>query len=228
METTLKLLNSFVSPFAARARLAIYAYDLPVEIAPSGMWLPNFEKAPHFLAINPIGRVPVLMLEDGTALPESGVIVEHLADAFPGSRLRPEDPGTLAKARLLAHLMETYVQPRSGPLFAEVFAAERNRDTIEGCVAAIDQGLAYLDHYWDDAALGPDGAPTIADCALVPHLFFSCDRMVAALDGRPIIRDHPRVAAYWARVQELPLVSRVLGEMREAIGSSPMRALVEG
>ncbi len=68
--STLKLLNSYVSPFASRVRLAIYAHDLPVEIVPSGQWTEDFQKSPDYLAINPIGRVPTLLLSDGSALPE--------------------------------------------------------------------------------------------------------------------------------------------------------------
>src|SRR5580658_4487178 len=102
----MKLLNSFVSPFAARVRLAIYAYDLPVEIAPSGQWTDNYEKSPDYLAINPIGRVPTLILDDDSALPESSVIVEYLAAQFHGNELVPRDAKASANARLLAHLVE--------------------------------------------------------------------------------------------------------------------------
>ena len=137
----MKLLNSFVSPFAARVRLAIYAYDLPVEIVPSGQWLENFEKSPDYLAINPTGRVPALVLDDGGVIPESSVIVEFLADAFPGTGLRSRDAYAVGNARLLAHLAELYVQMPGGPLIGQIFSAQRDPARIHASVTAVEAGL---------------------------------------------------------------------------------------
>jgi glutathione S-transferase len=222
----MKLLNSFVSPFAARARVAIYAYDLPVDIAPSGQWLQNYEKSPDYLKLNPIGRVPALLLDDGSALPESGVIVEYLADAFPLSGLRPVDVRMAARARLLAHLAEIYLQIPANPLFGQFFATQRNQRQIEGCVNAMSEGLSHLDHFLGDAALAAGPGITIADCALAPFLFFFAERMVAAFGMESIIRKRAKVSAYWSRIQAEPAVERVIGEMRTAIAASPMRHLV--
>jgi len=221
----MKLLNSFVSPFAARVRVAIYAYDLPVEIAPSGQWLPNYEKSPEYLAINPIGRVPTLVLDDGAALPESSVIVEYLADTFPQSGLRPRNAQATARARLIAHLIEIDVQMRAGLLFGQLFAAQRDQGTIESCVTAMDQGLSHLDHFIGDEAFAAGSMITIADCALAPFLFFFADRMVEAVNMPPIIGNHPKVAAYWLRVQAAPPVQKVLSEMQSAIASSRLSML---
>jgi glutathione S-transferase len=222
----MKLLNSFVSPFAARVRVAIYAYDLPVDIAPSGQWLANYEKSPDFLKINPIGRVPTLILDDGSALPESGVIVDYLADAFPNAALRPRDPQTAARARLLAHLAELYVQIPANPLFRQFFAPQRDQRQIETAINAMNDGIAYLDHFLDDTKLTAGSTITIADCALAPYLFLFAERMVATFDAPPIIERHPKLAAYWRRLQTEPAVNRVLGEMRTAIASSPLRNLL--
>jgi len=222
----MKLLNSFFSPFAARARVAIYAYDLPVEIAPSGQWLDNFEKSPDYLKINPIGRVPALLLDDGSALPESSVIVEYLADAFPGTGLRPIDAQTAARVRLLAHLAEIYVQMPANPLFGQFFAAQRDQQRIESCVKTMEEGVSHLDHFLGDFGLAAGPKITIADCALAPFLFFFAERMVATFGMAPIIEKRPKVAAYWSRIQTEPAVARVIGEMRTAIAKSPMRNLL--
>lgn len=219
----MKLLNSFVSPFAARVRLAIYAHGLPVEIVPSGQWLPNYEKSPDYLAINPIGRVPTLVLDDGSALPESGVIVEYLADAFPEAGLRPAEARAAARARLCAQIIEHYVQVPAGPLFGQIFAAERDQRRIEECARAMDQGLSHLDHFMDG---GFSGCISTADCVLAPFLFFFAERMVAALGVPAIIKNHPKVSAYWQSAQADSSIAKVLAEMRAAIGGSRMSMLV--
>lgn len=223
----MKLLNSYVSPFAARVRLAVYAGDLPVEIAPSGQWLPNWDKSPDFLAINPVGRVPTLVLDDGTALPESGVIVEYLAAAFPESRLLPSDPQEAARARLLAQLMELYVQPRAGPLFPLLFAPKRDAATIESCVAGMDEGLGYLEHFIGEADAAANRGLTIADCALAPTLFFYAERMMIALAMPSLLEKRRKLMAYWEAVQAAPFVDRILSEMRTAIAGSRLKMLMD-
>ena len=47
------------------------------------------ESTPDFLAINPRGQVPALVLDDGTILTETAAILLHLADCHPRSRLLP-------------------------------------------------------------------------------------------------------------------------------------------
>lgn len=222
----MKLLNSFVSPFAARVRVAIYAYDLPVEITPSGQWLENYEKSPDYLKINPIGRVPALLLDDGRAIPESGVIVEYLADAFPGTGLRPMDARAAAQARLLAHLAEIYLQIPANPLFGQFFAAHRDQGKVAACVNAMKEGISHLEHFLADAGLAAGPKIAIADCALAPFLYFFAERMVASFGMASIIETRAKVSAYWNRIQTEPAVERVIGEMRTAIAKSPMRNLL--
>ena len=47
-------------------------------------------KAPEYLAINPLGKVPALV-HDGRVVTEYAAICAYLADAFPGAGLRPAD-----------------------------------------------------------------------------------------------------------------------------------------
>ena len=54
------------------------------------------QKSPEFLAINPQGRVPALVI-DGQVLTESAAIAMHLADLHPGAGLAPP-PGTPERA----------------------------------------------------------------------------------------------------------------------------------
>ena len=79
----MKLYSLPLSPYAARVRGAIYAKNLAVEIVtPPADW----RTSPDFRALNPLVRIPVLVLDNGTTLPESGVIVEYFEDAFRNRR----------------------------------------------------------------------------------------------------------------------------------------------
>ena len=53
-------------------------------------------KHPDFLRMNPNGKIPVLLLDDGTVLSESNAIIDYLAE---GTELYPAD--RLARARVL-------------------------------------------------------------------------------------------------------------------------------
>src|SRR4051812_1196286 len=50
-------------------------------------------KAPSFLAVNPMGKVPAIV-HDGVVVTESAAICAYLADAFPDAKLAPrlDDP----------------------------------------------------------------------------------------------------------------------------------------
>ena len=47
---------------------------------------------PEFLKLNPNGVIPLLILEDGRSLYESGTICEYLDETYPDPPLRPADP----------------------------------------------------------------------------------------------------------------------------------------
>ena len=49
-------------------------------------------RAPEYLAINPMGKVPALV-HDGTVITETAAICTHLADAFPEAGLMPANRG---------------------------------------------------------------------------------------------------------------------------------------
>jgi len=70
----MKLYQFFASPFPTRVRLMLYAKGIPFEIVePPGFGNSKLPKG-DYLKLNPLGRVPTLVLDDGRALPESEVI----------------------------------------------------------------------------------------------------------------------------------------------------------
>ena len=75
--------------------------------------------APGFLEnVNPDGKVPVLELEDGAMLPESGAILYYLAEALPTSR---GDAGAGAGVALdVLRAVQSPAQPLPAPPVAHV------------------------------------------------------------------------------------------------------------
>lgn len=60
-------------------------------------------RSPAFLAVNPMGKIPTLVLHDGTVLTENGAIIAWLADAFPQAGLMPP-AGSSARGTVLRWL----------------------------------------------------------------------------------------------------------------------------
>jgi len=85
-DTHMKLIASLTSPYARKVRivLAEKKIDCPIEV--DVPWETD-TAVPRY---NPLGKVPVLELDDGMTLYDSRVIVEYLDNISPVSRLIPE------------------------------------------------------------------------------------------------------------------------------------------
>lgn len=89
------------SPFGRKARLAaaILGLDKEIKVEPA-----DVTRADDDLRIqNPLGKIPVLMTEDGSAVYDSPVILEYLDHRAGGGRILPREwPARLAALRLQA------------------------------------------------------------------------------------------------------------------------------
>ena len=145
----MKLYQTYTSPFPTRVRLVLYAKGLDVEIIEP----PGFHTQPRARAttsaINPIGRVPALVLDDGRALPESEVICEYLEDAYPDPPLRPADPWARAQVRLISRLCDIYLVMAMVPLFNAAGRSRRHWDAerIAAALAEVETALGYIEVY---------------------------------------------------------------------------------
>jgi glutathione S-transferase len=135
------------------------------------------QKTPAHLARNPLGRLPVLELDDGSHLTESLPIIEYLEDACPEPPMIGRSPRERARVRELeriadlgvlvpcARIVHATKSPLGLPASPEVAALFR-RILPEAC-KLLDERLS-------------DGRPflageraTIADCTLAAALQFA-------------------------------------------------------
>jgi glutathione S-transferase len=82
----MKLIASLTSPYARKVRIALAEKKIECDLVEESPWTP----ATSVPGYNPLGKVPVLVLDDGTTLFDSRVIVEYLDTVSPVSRLIPE------------------------------------------------------------------------------------------------------------------------------------------
>lgn len=82
----MKLIGSLTSPFVRKVRIVLAEKHLDYDFVVDVPWAAETQ-VPSF---NPLGKVPVLILDDGASLYDSRVIVEYLDTVTPVSRLIPE------------------------------------------------------------------------------------------------------------------------------------------
>lgn len=82
----MKLIGSLTSPYVRKARIVLAEKHIGYNFELEAPW--NADT--HVPDYNPLGKVPVLMMDDGTSLFDSRVIVEYLDSISPVSRLIPE------------------------------------------------------------------------------------------------------------------------------------------
>lgn len=81
----MKLLGSYTSPFVRKVRIVLAEKKIEYEFVLESPW-PADSKVPHF---NPLGKIPVLLLDEDTPLFDSGVIVEYIDNVTPNNKLFP-------------------------------------------------------------------------------------------------------------------------------------------
>ena len=94
----MKLLSATPSPYARKVRIALAEKGLAFELVTENPWKTG-ASTPDF---NPLGKLPVLILEDGSTVYESGHSLEWLEVHYPEPALVPADP----RARLAARGIE--------------------------------------------------------------------------------------------------------------------------
>jgi glutathione S-transferase len=209
----MKLYSAPISPFAARVRAALYYKALPVEvISPPAAGL----KCPEFLELNPMGKIPLLVLDDGSSLPESETILEYLEDAYPERPLRPVAPARRAFMRTAIRVTENYVTPPTVRLFPHLNPAARDVAVVADEVARLRTGLKYLGHYVGEGPYVVDRTLSLADCCVLPTLHL-CSIVAAQLATDDLFAATPQLARYFASARSDPILKRVYDEVESAL-----------
>ncbi|HVA78598.1 MAG TPA: glutathione S-transferase family protein [Candidatus Binataceae bacterium] len=210
----MKLYNMNLSNFATKCRIAIYDKGAPVEIVP----IPNNDsKSPEYLKINPLGKVPA-MDADGLMIAESEVINEYLEDKFPNPPLLPKSAEGRARVRGFTRFHDLYLEPPLRSLFGQMNPKTRDDKVVNDKLTELNGRLDQLDKMLADGGFACGADFTLADCALVPTIFFAVN-LLGMFGTKPPLESRPKVAAWWTHVQTRPSVKKALAEMAEALAA---------
>ncbi|WOI54520.1 maleylacetoacetate isomerase [Parvularcula sp. LCG005] len=160
-----------------RTRLALAIKGLEVEHRAVDLRKAE-QKAADYTAINPQGLVPLLILDNGTAIAQSPAIIEYLDEAYPKPSLLPSDPLARARVRQMAAIIGCDVHPLNNLRVLKYLKGNFGQDQV-----AIDQwaaewigaGFSAL-----EAMLANDNTrgqfchgdrPGLVECYLLPQIY---------------------------------------------------------
>ncbi len=154
-----------------------------------------------FLALNPAGSTPVLLLDSGEALAETTAICEYLEELHPQPPLIGRTPEARARTRMWTRRIDlAIVQPMTnGFRAAEGLPMFRDRvhclpPAADDLKATAREGLAWLEAQLGERAFIAGDAPTLADIVLYSFVEFG------ALVGQGLDPGHARLAAWHGRM----------------------------
>jgi len=208
----MKLYNANLSPYSARVRLQLYAKGIKAELLPppgGGIHTPEYAK------INPLERLPALD-DGGFIIPESGAILEYIEDTHPTPALRPTDLKDRARMRVLYDVADLYALTALFKLFNQTNPKTRDAKVVDTALTELAQSLKGMEHYISGGKYAVGSSLTLADCALVPTLFF-VSALGPAFGQGDLLNATPKVKAYYAAVQADPNVAKIVKELGEAL-----------
>ncbi len=194
----MKLLGSGLSPYTRKVRVVLLEKKIEcemetVDVAPSDN---------PVNAHNPLGKVPALVLDDGTALFDSRVIVEFLDGVSPLARLIPEDNRdrvavrrweALADGCLDAGILIRYegMRPKK----------EQSKAWLEKQSGKLRRGLAMIAADLGDRNWCHGDRYTLADIAVGACLGWVEFRKPGGIEWR---NTHPNLVRFYERLLERP------------------------
>jgi glutathione S-transferase len=156
-----------------------------------------------YRAINPLGYVPALRLDDGTVLTENSAILQYVADAYPDAGLAPPASDQLGRAKLRQWLSFISAELHKGlmtPLLGGVTPPEVKAWTAKKYASR----LAYLNEKLAGREFLLEKF-SVADCYLATVLNWT--QATPEID----LSTYPNVKAYLERMRQRPSFSAALG-----------------
>ncbi|PRH24716.1 glutathione S-transferase family protein [Burkholderia multivorans] len=182
-----------LSGHAHRVRLFLSLLGLPFETVDVDL-AAGAQRAPAFLALNPLGQVPVID-DNGTVLADSNAILVYLAKRYGDAHWLPDDPlGAAAVQRWLSFAAGPIATGPAAARLVTVFGATLDHDAAKRTAAKL---LTAIDGELADKPFATGAQPTIADIAAYTYI-------AHAPEGGVSLDPYPHVRAWLARIQALP------------------------
>ena len=160
--------------------------------------LDNAEAWDELASLWPVKLMPVLV-DDGTPVIESSIIIEHVAPHLVPS----------LEVRLLDRFFDLYVMTPMQKIVGDKLRPENVRDPrgVTDARARLDVAYGWLEKELKGREWAAGDTFTMADCAAAPSLFY-------ADWAQPIGTQFPNLGTYRARLLKRPSFARAVDEAR--------------
>ncbi len=158
-------------------------------------------RAPAFLAINPMGKLPTIV-HRGVTVTETAAIIAYLADAFPDAGLAParDDPARGTWLRWIVFGASAFE-----PALLDVMMKRAEVSKAMVGYGSYDDVLGALETMLDP------GPWILGDVFSAADVYVGAELAWALSFGAPGLADRPRLADYIARVTARPAYQRTVG-----------------
>lgn len=179
-----------------RVRIALNLLGIDHKTVPVNL-LEGVHKTPEYLALNPQGLVPTLVV-DGKTLTQSLAIIEYLAELRPESGLLPPDIADRQKVRALSYAVAMDIHPIcnmhvAAHLMTLTEKADAREQWMKHFIAAgLGKVEAMIGESAGDFSFG--NRPTMADLCLIPQVYNARRWGVEMTDFKRIVEIDARCA----------------------------------
>jgi len=201
-----------LSSFCQKVLVALYEDDTP--FVPRLIDLRDAASRAELLKVWPIGKFPVLCDGDRT-IPESSIIIEYLAQHYPGkTQLVPADADLARQTRMRDRFYDLYVDVPMQKVVGDRLRPAGNKDPfgVEQARAALQTAYGMIDQDMTSKTWAMGDSFSMADCAAAPALYYA--NLVA-----PFSETYRNVGKYFERLMVRPSFARVVKE------AEPYRAM---
>lgn len=203
------LYHLWLSPFSRKVRIVLGEKRVDFELKAENVW----RRRPEFLAINPMGEVPVLVEPDGTALSGSQVICEYLDEINAEPPLLGRQPLQRAEVRRLVDWFDRKFNVEVtdllvGEKFMKRFLnlGEPDSGKVRAGHANIHNHLDYISYLVERRKWLAGDELSLADVTAAAHL--------STIDylGDVPWDSHDPAKEWYARIKSRPSVRPLLGD----------------
>ncbi|MDC8759462.1 glutathione S-transferase N-terminal domain-containing protein [Janthinobacterium fluminis] len=196
----MKLIGSLTSPYVRKVRIVLAEKKLDCVFELENVWVPETT----IQLANPLGKVPCLMMEDGSAMIDSRVIAEYLDTLTPVCKLLPANGNSRERADI-----KCWEALADGVLDAGVLVRlertlrapeQQSAAWIERQMSKVHLGLAALSQRLGESAYCAGIHYTLADVAVGCALGWLSFRF-PEIDWRGA---HPNLAKLYDKLAERP------------------------
>ncbi len=193
----MKLIGSLTSPYVRKVRIVLAEKKIDAEFLIDSPWV----EGNNISQLNPLGKVPVLVLDDETTLFDSRVIVEYLDNAAPNNRLIPQ----ANRERIAVRRWEALADGVSDAAAAAFLEAkrpdnERSNSWIGRQRQKVALGLAEMERELGENAWCHGNSFSLADIAVACSLGYLNLRF-ADLNWA---EQHPALAKLYEKLMQRP------------------------